>query len=163
MPKSMTSDVIWIQVRLKTNSYQVEKLEEGMWFINSLYPGTDREFVELWELAEDVPDEDFDDFIARNGYPVEVLFTMEMQNPDEPDDIVVFAENIGWYFDVETEEMQIASLQMMNIIINDYDGNVFLLIDEFLYDDGDEVVPEMENNLVIFTFPFEEEVEEIED
>ena len=159
----MTSDVIWIQVRLKTNSYQVEKLEEGMWFINSLYPGTDREFVELWELAEDVPDEDFDDFIARNGYPVEVLFTMEMQNPDEPDDIVVFAENIGWYFDVETEEMQIASLQMMNIIINDYDGNVFLLIDEFLYDDGDEVVPEMENNLVIFTFPFEEEVEEIED
>lgn len=159
----MTSDVIWIQVKLKTNSYQVEKLEEGMWFINSLYPGTDREFVELWELAEDVPDEDFDDFIARNGYPVEVLFTMEMQNPDEPDDIVVFAENIGWYFDVETEEMQIASLQMMNIIINDYDGNVFLLIDEFLYDDGDEVVPEMENNLVIFTFPFEEEVEEIED
>jgi hypothetical protein len=141
----------------------VEKLEEGMWFINSLYPGTDREFVELWELAEDVPDEDFDDFIARNGYPVEVLFTMEMQNPDEPYDIVVFAENIGWYFDVETEEMQIASLQMMNIIINDYDGNVFLLIDEFLYDDGDEVVPEMENNLVIFTFPFEEEVEEIED
>jgi hypothetical protein len=159
----MTSDVIWIQVKLKTNSYQVEKLEEGMWFINSLYPGTDREFVELWELAEDVPDEDFDDFIARNGYPVEVLFTMEMQNPDEPDDIVVFAENIGWYFDVETEEMQIASLQMMNTIINDYDGNVFLLIDEFLYDDGDEVVPEMENNLVIFTFPFEEEVEEIED
>mgnify|MGYP007093991917 CR=1 FL=1 len=91
MPKSMTSDVIWIQVKLKTNSYQVEKLEEGMWFINSLYPGTDREFVELWELAEDVPDEDFDDFIARNGYPVEVLFTMEMQNPDEPDDIVVLS------------------------------------------------------------------------
>lgn len=160
----MNEDVIWLEVNLKTNFFQPEKLEKGLWFINSLYPGTDREYVEIWELEEDVPEEDYDQFIAVNGYPVQVVLTMEMQNPDEPDDIVAFFEDLGWFYDVEKETMDIIDLKEINKIIQDYSGKVFLLVDEWFYDVEGEVVPEMENNMVIVTYPFDEELgEEFED
>lgn len=160
----MNEDVIWLEVNLKTNFFQPEKLEKGLWFINSLYPGTDREYVEIWELEEDVPEEDYDEFVAVNGYPLQVVLTMEMQNPDEPDDIVAFFEDLGWFYDVEKETMDMIDLKEINKIIQDYGGKVFLLVDEWFYDVGGEVVPEMENNMVIVTYPFDEELgEEFED
>lgn len=155
---------MWLEVNLKTTFFQPEKLEKGLWFINSLYPGTDREYVEIWELEEDVPEEDYDKFLSVNGYPVQVVLTMEMQNPDEPDDIVVFFEDLGWFYDLDTELMDLIELNHINNIIQNYGGKVFLLIDEKMYDEMEEVVPETENNLVIVTYPFEEEEAEfIED
>lgn len=160
----MNEDVIWLEVNLKTNFFQPEKLEKGLWFLNSLYPGSDREYVEIWELEEDVPEEDYDEFVAVNGYPVQVVLTMEMQNPDEPDDIVAFFEDLGWFYDIEKETMDMIDLKEINKIIQDYEGKVFLLIDEWFYDVEGEVVPEMENNLVIVTYPFDEGLgEEFED
>lgn len=160
----MNDGLIWLEVNLKTNFFQPEKLEKGLWFINSLYPGTDREYVEIWELEVDVPEEDYDEFVAVNGYPVQVVLTMEMQNPDEPDDIIVFFEDLGWFYDVEKETMDLISLKEINKIIQEHGGKVFLLIDEWFYDVEGEVVPEMENNLVIVTYPFDEELsEEFED
>lgn len=156
----MNADVIWLEVNLKTSFFQPEKLEKGLWFINSLYPGTDREYVELWELSEDVPEEDYDKFVSTNGYPVQVVLTMEMTNPDEPDDIVVYFEDLGWFYNVETEEMHMIDLKEINTIIQQYEGKVFLLVDEWFYNNEDEVIPETENNLVIVTYPFEEEEEE---
>ena len=141
------SDVLWIEVNLKTSFYQPEKLQKGAWFMNSLYPGTDREYVELWELEEDVPDEQYDEFIAENGYPVEVVLSMEMQNPDEPDDVVVYAEEIGWLYNMETELMDLITLKEINSIIQDYGGKVFLLVDEWFYDNENEIIPELTNNL----------------
>lgn len=151
-------NVMWIEVNLKTHFYQPEKLEKGMWFLNSLYPGTDKEFVEVWELEEDV--EDYDDFVSKNGYPVELLLTMEMSNPDEPDEVIVFSEDIAWVYDDETETMDVIDIKFVNNIIQNYGGKVFLLIDEKIYDELDEVVPEIDANLVIVTYPFEEEDEE---
>lgn len=157
-------DVIWLEVNLKTNFFQPEKLEKGLWFLNSLYPGSDREYVEIWELEVDVPEEDYDEFIAVNGYPVQVVLTMEMANPDESDDIIAFFEDLGWFYDVEKETMEIIELKEINKIIQDYGGKVFLLVDEWFYDVEGEVIPETENNLVIVTYPFDEELgEEFED
>jgi hypothetical protein len=158
----MEDDVLWIELNLKVQFYQPEKLEAGMWFMNSLYPGTDREFLELWELTEDVPDEQLDDFIFKNGFPVEIFITQESENPDEPDHIIVYPENIGWCFDINTESMDIIDIKFINTVIQDYGGNIFLLINGFIYDDLDEIVPEMENELVILSYPFEEEEEEEE-
>lgn len=160
----MNDGLIWLEVNLKTNFFQPEKLEKGLWFINSLYPGTDREYVEIWELEEDVSEEDYDEFVAVNGYPVQVVLTMEMQNPDEPDDIIAFFEDLGWFYDVEKETMDIIELKEINKIIQEHGGKVYLLVDEWFYDVEGEVVPEMENNLVIVTYPFDEELsEEFED
>lgn len=159
----MNADVIWLEVNLKTNFFQPEKLERGLWFLNSLYPGTDKEYVEIWELEVDVPEEDYDEFVLVNGFPVQVVLTMEMANPDESDDIVAYFEDLGWFYDVEKETMDMIDLKEINKIIQDYGGKVFLLVDEWFYDVEGEVVPEMENNLVIVTYPFEEEEEEEEE
>jgi hypothetical protein len=157
----MNKNVMWIEMNLKVSFYQPEKLERGAWFMNSLYPGTDREFVELWELDEDVPESGYEEFVQKNGYPVEILLTMEMQNPDEPDDIIAFAEDFGWMYNTEEELMEIITIKDINNIIQNYGGKVFLLIDETHYDEGDgEILPETENNLIILTYPFEEEYEE---
>jgi hypothetical protein len=156
------SDVIWIEVNLKTNFYQPEKLQKGMWFINSLYPGTDREYVELWELEEDIPDDMYEIGIAENGYPVEIVLSMEMQNPDEPDDVVVYSEEIGWMYNMETELLEMLTIKHINTIIQEYGGKVFLLVDEWFYTNEDEIIPELTNNLVILTFPFENEEDEEE-
>jgi hypothetical protein len=158
--EDMNESVMWIEVNLRVSFYQPEKLERGAWFMNSLYPGTDREFVELWELEDDVPDSDYEEFVQKNGYPVEVMITMEMQNPDEPDDIIAFGEDFGWVYDTEEELMEFITIEHINNIIQNYGGKVFLLIDEIHYDDGDgEILPERESNLIILTYPFEEEVE----
>jgi hypothetical protein len=66
-------------------------------------------------------------------------------------------------YDTESETMDVIDLKFINNVIAHYGGKVFLLIDEFLYDDDGEVVPEMENNLVIATYPFEEEIDEDDD
>lgn len=157
------SDVIWIEVNLKTNFYQPEKLERGAWFMNSLYPGTDKEYIELWELEEDVPDDMYELAIAENGYPVEIVLSMEMQNPDEPDDVIVYAEEIGWMYNIETESMELLTIKHVNNIIQNYGGKVFLLIDEWFYDNENEIIPELKNNLVILAYPFEEEFEDADD
>jgi hypothetical protein len=159
----INEDVIWLEVNLKTSFFQPEKLEKGLWFLNSLYPGTDKEYVEIWELEVDVPEEDYDEFVLVNGFPVQVVLTMEMANPDESDDIVAYFEDLGWFYNVETEEMDMIDLKEINTIIQEYGGKVFLLVDEWFYNNDDEVIPETENNLVIVTYPFEEEEEFIED
>lgn len=151
---------MWLEVNLKTSFFQPEKLEKGLWFINSLYPGTDKEFFELWELEENIPEDQVEEFLAKNGFPVEIVLTVEMENLDEPDDVIVYFEEIGWFYDLDTELMDIIDLKQINSIIQDYGGKVFLLIDEKIYDDLEQIVPEMENNLVIVTYPFEEEYEE---
>jgi hypothetical protein len=160
LTQEIDNSVIWIEVNLKTVFYQPEVLEKGQWFINSLYPGTDREYFELWELEEDVPDSEYQLFISENGYPVEVVLSLEMQNPDEPDDVVVYSEEIGWMYNIETERVELITLKDVNKIIDVYGGKVFLLVDEWFYDVEGEVVPETKNNLVILTLPFENEEEE---
>lgn len=157
----LNEETIWIEVNLKTTFYQPEELQRGAWFMNSLRPGTSREFVELWELEQDVPDSEYEEFVQKNGYPVEVVLTMEMQNPDEPDDIIVYAEEMGWMYNMETERVELITLKDVNKIIDVYGGKVFLLVDEWFYDIEGEVVPETKNNLVILTFPFENEEEEL--
>lgn len=152
---------MWIETNLKVSFYQPEKLERGAWFMNSLYPGTDKEFVELWELEEDVPDDEYDDFIRVNGYPVEVLLTVEMQNPDELDDIVAFAEDFAWMYEFEDDEYTLIDIKDINNIIQNYNAKVFLLIDEIQYEDGQgEIIPERHDGLIVLTYPFEEEYEE---
>ena len=155
----MSENVIWIEVNLKTSFYQPEKLEKGLWFMNSLNPGTDREFVELWELDEDISEDQFDEFLLKNGFPVHIFLTVEMENPDEADDVIAFDEEIGWIYDID-EELDLIDIKTINDIIQNYECKVFLLIDEYLYNEVGEIVPETENNLVILTHPFEEEYDE---
>lgn len=153
-------DLIWIEVNLKINFFEPESIVKGLLFVNSLSPGTNKEFVELWENEEDVPDSEYETFIAMNGYPVEIVLTMEMINPDEPDDVIAYTEEIGWFNDIDEETLTVVSLKQVNNIIQNYEGKVYLLVDEFLYNNHDQIIPELDDDLVIITYPFEEEIEE---
>ena len=153
-------DLIWIEVNLKINFFEPESIMKGLLFVNSLSPGTSKEFFELWENEEDVPDIEYECFIAENGYPVEIVLTMEMINPDEPDDVIAYTEEIGWFNDIDEETLTVVSLKQVNNIIQNYEGKVYLLVDEFLYNNHDQIIPELDDDLVIITYPFEEEIEE---
>ena len=97
--------VMWLEANFKVSFYQPEDLLAGMWFMNSLYPGTDREFVELWLLEEDIIEEEYDNFVAKHGFPVEPIVTLEMNNPDEPDLVVAYPAEIGWVYEDEDDEL----------------------------------------------------------
>ena len=156
-------DAMWLEVNLKVNFYQPEDLLAGMWFMNSLYPGTDREFVELWLLEEDIIEEEYDNFVAKHGFPVEPMVTLEMSNPDEPDLIVAYSPEIGWVY--EDDELRPFDIDDANWIIQYNDGKVHVLVDGEAYEQDETIFTITEDQEVILQYLFLEDFddEEFED
>ena len=160
MDKVDDKDAMWLEVNLKVNFYQPEDLLAGMWFMNSLYPGTDREFVELWLLEEDIIEEEYDNFVNKNGFPVEPMLTLEMINPDESDLIVAYPPEIGWVH--EDDELRPFDIDDANWIIQYNDGKVHILVDEQAYDQDETIFTITENQEVILQYLFLEDFEDEE-
>ena len=160
MDKVNDQHAMWLEVNLKVNFYQPEDLLAGMWFMNSLYPGTDREFVELWLLEEDVIEEEYDNFVAKNGFPVEPMLTLEMINPDESDLIVAYSPEIGWVH--EDDELRPFDIDDANWIIQYNDGKVHILVDEQAYDQDETIFTITEDQEVILQYLFLEDFEDEE-
>lgn len=150
-------NAMWLEVNLKVNFYQPEDLLSGMWFMNSLYPGSDREFVELWLLEEDIIEEEYDNFVAKNGFPVEPILTLEMKNPDEPDLIIAYPPEIGWIYEDEDDELRTFDIEDANWIIQNNDGKVYILIDEEAYEQDETIYTLTENQEVIMKYFFLED------
>ena len=163
MDKVDDKDAIWLEVNLKVNFYQPEDLLAGMWFMNSLYPGTDKEFVELWLLEEDIIEEEYDNFVAKHGFPVEPMLTLEMSNPDESDLIVAYSPEMGWVH--EDDELRPFDIDDANWIIQYNDGKVHILVDEQAYDQDETIFTITEDQEVILQYLFLEDFddEEFED
>jgi len=154
---------MWLEANLKVSFYQPEKLEQGMIFMNSLYPGTDREFVELWLLEEDIVEEEYDNFINKNGFPVEIMITMEMSNPDEPDYIVAYFPEIGWVHQ-DDDSIREFDIDDANWIIQNNGGSVCVLIDEEAYDQDGTIYTITEEQEVIMKYQFDyDDYEDLED
>ena len=160
MDKVDDKDAMWLEVNLMVNFYQPEDLLAGMWFMNSLYPGTDREFVELWLLEEDIIEEEYDNFVNKNGFPVEPMLTLEMINPDESDLIVAYPPEIGWVH--EDDELRPFDIDDANWIIQYNDGKVHILVDEQAYDQDETIFTITENQEVILQYLFLEDFEDEE-
>ena len=156
-------DAMWLEANFKVSFYQPEDLLAGMWFMNSLYPGTDREFVELWLLEEDIIEEEYDNFVAKHGFPVEPMVTLEMTNPDESDLIVAYPPEIGWVH--EDDELRTFDIEDANWIIQNNDGKVYILIDGAAYEQDETIFTITENQEVILQYFFLEDFddEEFED
>ena len=153
-------DAMWLEANFKVSFYQPEDLLAGMWFMNSLYPGTDREFVELWLLEEDIIEEEYDNFVAKNGFPVEPMLTLEMINPDESDLIVAYPPEIGWVH--EDDELRPFDIDDANWIIQYNDGKVHILVDEQAYDQDETIFTITEDQEVILQYLFLEDFEDEE-
>ncbi len=153
-------DAMWLEVNLKVNFYQPEDLLAGMWFMNSLYPGTDREFVELWLLEEDIIEEEYDNFVNKHGFPVEPMLTLEMNNPDEPDLVVAYPAEIGWVYEDEDDELRTFDIEDANWIIQNNDGKVYILVDGEAYEQDETIYTLTENQEVILKYFFLEDFNE---
>lgn len=154
--------VMWLEANFKVSFYQPEDLLAGMWFMNSLYPGTDREFVELWLLEEDIIEEEYDNFVNKHGFPVEPMITLEMSNPDEPDLIVAYSPEIGWVYEDEDDELRKFDIDDANWIIQNNDGKVYILIDEEAYDQDETIFTITEDQKVILKYFFFDDEDEDE-
>jgi hypothetical protein len=163
MDKVNDKDAIWLEANFKVSFYQPEDLLAGMWFMNSLYPGTDREFVELWLLEEDIIEEEYDNFVAKHGFPVEPMLTLEMSNPDESDLIVAYPAEIGWVH--EDDELRPFDIEDANWIIQYNDGKVHVLVDGEAYEQDETIFTITEDQEVILRYLFLEDFddEEFED
>jgi hypothetical protein len=153
---------MWLEANFKVSFYQPEDLLAGMWFMNSLYPGTDREFVELWVLEEDIIEEEYDNFIAKNGFPVEPMVTLEMGNPDEADLIVAYSPEIGWVHQ-DDDSIREFDIDDANWIIQNNDGKISILIDEQAYDQDETIYTITEDQEVILKYFFLDEFGEDDD
>ena len=158
--------LMWLEANFKVSFYQPEDLLAGMWFMNSLYPGTDREFVELWLLEEDIIEEEYDNFISKNGFPVEPMVTLEMGNPDEADLIVAYSPEIGWIHQ-DDDSIREFDIDDANWIIQNNDGKISILIDEQAYDQDETIYTITEDQEVILKYFFIEDLnaedEDLED
>jgi hypothetical protein len=152
---------MFILAELVLKSYKPTKLEPGMWFVQKFQTGTKWELSEVFVLDK-VP-QDEQDFINRNGYPVHPYII------GEDDEILAEPEEIGWWDEgEETDEYRDITINDVNLIINDFDGEIVIEGEWFGYDDDDECqypedkfFPTLYAEKVVLSFPeYEDEWED---
>lgn len=144
-------------VELVLKSYMPKQLELGMWFITKINPGTRKEYSEIWALDK-FPLESLEEFIAKNGAPVEPYLIYDEQVLAEP-------HEIGWWDDgPDFDELRDIELRDVNLIISEFDGYVDVEIDEYDFAHEEEVNPILYADKVTITVPgmYEEEEEDEE-
>jgi len=151
---------MYILAKLVVKSYMPKQLEIGMWFKkhhSDVVYGKVYNYITIYELKELPPD--MDEYISINGAPVEPYITQPMKNPDDPEEILVIPDFIGWWeYDdgyedddgnwIENIVLDDLSPKFINEWIygenGDNDGLIALEVDEnrepILYDDTNKVI-----------------------
>jgi len=145
---------MWIAVELVFRHYQPQKLEAGMLFMNTLYPGhEDKEQIEVWELKEENLYDQLTPEIVfmENGYPVKPYLI------DDEDRAIVTPDEIGWFDPGSVSETLIKfGINEMNFIMQEFDGILEMFVDEDALEKG-EIIPIFEDDLVILRFLTDDE------
>jgi len=135
------------QAELVTNSYHPTYISKGQLFLRRIWPGSEREFVELWKLEQDVEDEEV--FIAVNGAPVHVLII----DINYPYNVIAYTEDIAWFDEGdESDELHDVTLNELNTILDKYQGMLEIDVD-------DDYVPLYQQDKVVIRYLQEEEKE----
>ena len=115
---------MWMPAEISLSSYLPSELEEGMLFVNRISVGVIDPYIELWEL-EEVPD-DMDEFLAKNGAPVEILII------DDQGQILASQDEIGFWDDGDdVDEYRDVTLDDINFLLRELDGYVDIEFDEY--------------------------------
>jgi len=144
-------------VELVLKSYMPKQLEVGMWFITKINPGTLKEYSEVWALNTH-PRETLEEFIVKNGAPVEPYLIYDEQVVAEP-------HEIGWWDEGDhVDELRDIELSDINLILDEWDGFVDVEIDEWDFAHEEEINPILYANKITMsilgTHDNEEEDEE---
>ena len=151
---------MYFTVELVLKSYMPRHLEPGMWFITKLNPGTRKEYTEIWALDK-TPLEPLEEFITKNGAPVEPYLIYDEQVLAEP-------EQIGWWDEgPDYEELRDIELKDFNLILSDFDGEIDIDVDpstitseDGVEDEDEIVIPIIYEGKCTLRIPMEEEYEE---
>ena len=152
--------MIYIPANLLYEFYLPNELEIGMLFVNVLYPGTDREYVDFWEL-EELP-EDVNDFYEKNGLPVTIFLGIP-DDEEYEDDFIELADQRPWFEDDDetNESLTLINLTHFNKIYQRYAGIVGVLIDAEEYEENNLILLIYEQGKVILSYlEFDEEDDE---
>ena len=139
-------------VELVLKSYMPKQLELGMWFITKINPGTLKEYSEIWALTTH-PRETLEEFIVKNGAPVEPYLIYNEEVVAEP-------HEIGWWDEGDhIDELRDIELSDVNFILIEWDGYVDVEIDEWDYDHEEVINPILYAEKVTMCLPglYEEE------
>ena len=136
------------EAELVLHSYHPLYIEKGMYFSRLIWPRSDRQYREIWQLDRNIEDEDV--FMAINGPPVKLVIV----GPNFPyDAISIDSEDIGW-FDVgdDSDELHDITVNEINVILDKYQGTLEIDVD-------DEYIPLYQQDKVVIRYP-QEEMEE---
>lgn len=143
---------MFILAELVLKSYKPTKLEPGMWFVQKFQTGTRWESSEVFAIDK-VP-QDEQEFINKNGYPVEPYII------GENEEVLAKPDEIGWWDEgEETDEYRDITINDVNMIINEFDGEIAIDGDLYGYDDDECQYPEdkffatLYADKVILSFP----------
>ena len=124
-----------ILAKLVFKSYMPKQLEIGMWFIKhhaDVVYGKIYNYITIYELKELPPD--MEEYIFTNGAPVEPYIIQPMRNADEPEEILVTPDFIGWWESDDGEEDDDGNWTE-NIVLEDLSPKI---VNEWIYgENGD--------------------------
>jgi len=144
---------MYYSAQITLTNYKPLHLESGMWFKNVVYPNTDRECTEIWELAKHIRTDE--ELITSYGYPIEVMIV------DKDNSTLAFLDQIGWWDEGDcTDELRDITIRDINSILRN-NSVIEIDISENAYNIG-QIVPTIEEGKVILRCPIEDE-EEIDD
>lgn len=133
-------------------NYKPLEFELGQQFVTKLYPNTEKEYIEFWELNRKIlnPEE----FVSKNGYPIEFYIV------DSEDNILAMPNQIGWFDEGDNvPDYRDITLTDLNRISNVHNGFVEIEINDEHYVAG-IVFPTLINDKVIIREPVEEYYDE---
>lgn len=142
--------MIYYPAKLVAKHYIPSSLEKGMLFLSVLYPNSDKQRIEIWEL--EAVNTTLENFVQIHGYPVKLYIV------DEDGLMEIAAPHEIGLLDKEEEETFVEfTIKDANIVLNQ-EGDINILIDETY----DNIVPYLENEKVVLHIPeyIEEEGEE---
>ena len=133
---------MFILAKLVFQSYIPSEFEKGMLFqrkVSMLKLRTLIEYYEIFELKE-VP-RDRESFVLINGWPVEPFIFTITANPDAFADPLARPHQIGWFDEGEhSDELRDIDIKDYNYILENEDGIIEIEVDEYITEDGEEIV-----------------------
>ena len=111
---------MYILAKLVFKSYMPKQLEKGMWFKkdhSDVVYGKTYNYISIYELKELPPD--MNEYISIHGAPVEPYIIQPMRNADDPEEILVVPQFIGWWEYEGGTEVDNDGNWIPNIILED--------------------------------------------
>lgn len=133
---------MFITAKLVFEHYVPEQLEKGMLFkqkIKDVIYGKIYEYDRIYEINH-IP-QDMDVWVQANGYPVRPRIVSYTANPDQVAETLATYDKIGWWDDgPEVEELRDIELKDYNFILENYQGDIDIEVDELTDEHGEEIV-----------------------